>query len=133
MKKMFGVISVAATLAMTGGIASAAGVSDTTVNVPFSFIVGSTELPAGHYVVKETASTADVVALENADGHEYATILTIPPATAESSTTPELVFKKFDDHYFLAHVAAPDGADRDVVLTPAIMQRAIAETATRAN
>lgn len=77
MKKMSGILTVLATLAVTSGIASAAGVNDTSVKVPFSFIVGNTEMPAGEYIVKELPYAAGVVAVERADGSVSATTLAV--------------------------------------------------------
>lgn len=126
MKKMSGMLTVLATAALTSGIASAAGVNDTSVKVPFSFIVGNTEMPAGDYIVKELPYTAGVVAVERADGSVSATTLAVTGDTQTPGATSELVFQKFEDHYFLARVTSPDGPDREVVLTPAQMKKAIA-------
>lgn len=127
MKNLFCLIGVMAMLSIASGIASAASSIDTTVKVPFSFIVGNTELPAGNYVVKAYPDAADIVALVSADGHKYATILTVEHQSTEQTTTPELLFQKYDDHYFLASVTS-EGTQKEVVLTPATMRKEIAAT-----
>jgi hypothetical protein len=129
MKKMFGMIGMLAAVVLMCGSASAAGVAGTTVQVPFSFIVGNTELPAGEYVVKELANAAEVIALESTDGREYATTLTIPGEEDDAATAPELGFEKFEEHYFLARITSPEGADREIVLTPEAMQKEIVAAA----
>jgi hypothetical protein len=129
MKKMFGMIGVAVTLGLAGGTAFAGGVNDTTVKVPFAFIVGNTELPAGEYIVKEMPYATDVMVLARTDGRELATTLATSNDADARAAKPALGFAKFDDHYFLTRVTTGEGTEREVVLTPAAMKKAVATAA----
>jgi hypothetical protein len=102
-------------------------------NVPFPFIVGNTTLPAGSYTVTEK-SMEGVLAISSADGRDVVTILTIPSSSDTEPSDAQLVFKKFENHYFLTGVNPPDSEGREIVLTPAMMVRDIARSAdTRSN
>jgi hypothetical protein len=121
-------IGIAAAV-MAIGSASAARADELLVaNVPFSFIVGNMQLPAGKYVVKEMEEGTNALAIASPDGRQFACTLSIH-AVADNASRPELVFEKFDQHYFLARIVAGDGDARDVVLTPATMEREIARSA----
>ncbi len=92
------------------------------VRVPFDFIVGTTELPAGNYVVTEDASdNQGLLSIESADGRQCAFALTIA-ATAPRPSQTELVFEKFENRYFLSRVASEGGLAREIPLTSKIME-----------
>jgi hypothetical protein len=130
--KAIGLTAATAALVVCGATSARAG--DGAVKVPFPFMVGNTELPAGSYVVKDLFSSSETMAIESADGRTCAYMLTIPDEAdrSEARAGEQVVFEKFDNHYFLSEVTSPDGTRRDVVLTPALMKHELARAATRA-
>ncbi len=89
--------------------------------VPFDFIVGRSHLPAGDYVFTET-SASGVVSIASADSRRHVLVLTDgdsgrPPAH------PELVFERYEGQNFLARITDGYAIEREVPLTPAIMNR----------
>ncbi len=118
-------IAVAAVFAV-GSHAAVARADDTlTAKVPFPFIVGKVQLPAGDYIIREMLEDIDVVSIASADGKQVANTLTVPASSLDAPAQPELVFEKFDNTYFLARVVPLDGTEHDIVLTPATMEREI--------
>lgn len=120
-----------AAAAMAIGAVSVARAEDRVVaNVPFAFIVGNVRLPAGSYVVREDMSTgAGVVAIQSADGRRSVVTLTIPYVPDRAPAHPELVFEKFNDQYFLFRIVPADGDEREVALSPRVMEHELAEVA----
>jgi hypothetical protein len=102
----------------------------TNLKVPFSFMVGDVRLPAGDYTVREASMGEDVLEIVSADGHYIALASTIP-GTPGGDDKKQLVFRKFGDDYFLSRIAY-EGDEREIILTPHIMEREIAKAA-RAN
>jgi len=93
-----------------------------TAIVPFDFVVGSTLMPAGDYVVTEMVGSG-VVSIANARGEGFAFVLTIPTHLDEEVQLPELVFKRFGGQHFLSQII-DDGADgREIPLTEEMMAR----------
>jgi len=89
--------------------------------VPFAFMVGTAQLPAGSYVVKEWDDPR-IVTIESEDGRHVAITLTIA-GSSESRPQASLVFEKFEGQYFLQRMTTADGSEREIVLTPARMER----------
>src|SRR5262245_59804466 len=120
--------SVRAVLLTFGVLGTAAVVSAEeriVAHVPFSFIMGTTELPAGDYVVTEDFSdNQGVLRIESVNGRRSLYALSIAAAEPRPSKS-ELVFEKFEDRYFLSRVAGEGGLSRQIPLTPNIMQREI--------
>jgi hypothetical protein len=127
------VVLVTAVISVAG--ASVARADERVVaKVPFAFLVGDVRLPAGEYVVEETSDGPGVVAIASADGARTVLTITIPASTsAEAIAQPDLVFEKFSDQYFLSRVDLQNGEDREIVLTPAIMEKDIARSAKAAD
>ena len=103
-------------------------------NVPFPFVVGDTRLPAGRYIVKVVSEDLHIWAItsdKGHGGHQSVLVDTIPAWSPRTPTTPELVFDRFENQYFLARVA-PDGEDpREIPLTPAKMEHEVVKLALR--
>ena len=117
-------VRIAAATALLAAGASAARAEELVVaNVPFTFVVGKTELPAGEYVVKQISDEPAVVSIESADGRHVASAITIVGESAGLETRPALVFKKLDGRYFLERMTSDDGLDREFVLRPVPMER----------
>ena len=121
-----------ATLAMAlGGTASARADDLVDAKVPFPFFVGDVRLPAGSYIVKEISGSG-VVEVVSADNHQAICTLTIPSQAEEPTARAELIFKKFGNDYFLARVVPEGGNEREIILTPSMMQREAAKNSDRA-
>jgi hypothetical protein len=79
--------------------------TDTTVeaNIPYTFVVGSTTLPAGKYIVRmPDSSEPNVLEIRAANGHTAVAF-----ETSDANQTPNkdgLVFNKIGDTYFLSQV-----------------------------
>jgi hypothetical protein len=124
-KQIVKVSMVVAAIAL--GAAGAARADETVtaaVKVPFTFIVNDVRLPAGEYSVREVSAGGQVVEIVSADGRQVVFTTTIP-SSEDQPTSPHLVFEKFGGAYFLSRIAPGDGNDRDIVLTPALMEREI--------
>lgn len=75
-------------------------------NVPFTFVVGSTTLPAGKYEIKRLDDNLNVLELRSANGR-IAVLFETEDTTMQddqASTKTELVFDKVGDKYFLSQI-----------------------------
>jgi len=101
-------------LLVGAGVATAAPQEEQIVaNVPFDFVVGSTPMPAGKYVVKTATDNPEVVLVESANGRYAAFALTMPIANrpVDQST---LIFEKRDNQYVLSRLMTEDGEGREL-------------------
>lgn len=89
--------------------------------VPFDFIVGRSQFPAGDYVITE-ASASGVLSIANADNRHFAFVLTNADSP-RGETQPELVFERLGGVNFLSRIS--DGLDlnREIPLTRSMMDR----------
>ena|ERR1051325_7024003 len=72
-------------------------------NIPFTFNVGQTELPAGKYTITVVNPSSDrkVLQIRNADGHSSAMIQTTSELR-NAADNAKLVFHRYGDRYFFA-------------------------------
>ena len=96
--------------------------------VPFDFIVGDARLPAGHYVVTEM-SELGMLSIANTDGEHTALVLTIRAVFDRGVSQSGLVFERFEGQHFLARIVGENNEGREILLTPALMERAIQHVA----
>lgn len=124
--KLFYIASAAVLFA--AGSASRAQAEDRVVaKVPFDFMVGTVRLPAGTYTVRTAGDDPAVVAIVSNDGRHAAYVLTIPAGTLVTSVqSPELVFQRFENQYFLSRIVDDTSDQREIPLTPRIMQQELA-------
>lgn len=83
--------------------------SDVTIraNIPYSFVVSNTTLPAGTYVVRvldSYASDLSVLEIRSENGKTAVLFDTDPFTVPDLASQTELVFDKIGDTYFLAKV-----------------------------
>ena len=71
-------------------------------NVPFSFTVGKTEMPAGNYVVSSVSESAIAITDRNT-GTSVLSLFRSEQAKSNDGTA-KLVFHKYGDKYFLSQV-----------------------------
>ena len=124
---------VVASVAVLGS-ASIARADDqkVTANVPFDFVVGSTHLPAGRYVITTVGDNGGMVAIAGADARRSVYTLTIPWAAKDRKVPPQLVFEKIENQYVLTQMTLEGGEGHRTVLSPANAKRG-ALLASRAN
>src|SRR5215212_9115143 len=82
--------------------------SDVTIeaNIPHSFVVEKTTLPAGKYMIKVADPNMDLNVLEirSANGHTSVVFETEGAQSRQTPNKTELVFDKVGDSYFLSEV-----------------------------
>jgi hypothetical protein len=125
-------IGASVALVLIGAASAARADEAVAANVPFTFIVGDSQLPPGHYVVRDASDNPGVVSIASADGRRTVFVLTIASSSEDTPSQPELVFERVGDAHFLAGIVRPDGNDRALVLTPAIEQRQLVKVAAHA-
>jgi len=97
-----------ATILLVGVLAAAAQAQTSSAqkmvaNIPFTFNVGQTELPAGKYTITVVNPSSDrkVLQIRNADGHSSAMIQTTSELR-NAAGNAKLVFHRYGDRYFFA-------------------------------
>ena len=116
MKKYASIVVAALSLMIwvASSFASTQITSEIKANVPFTFYVGNTQLPAGEYTIKPATDNPDLLEMRSADGKMAVLILGL---TAQAATTPaktELVFKKYGNVAILSQIfqaGSPSGVE----------------------
>jgi hypothetical protein len=98
-------LGIAATLALTVA-AYAQTARAVVVQIPFDFVAGQKELPAGRYRVSRVRSEAEItILIRSEDGRASAVVLT---NTGEGNPrAAALTFRRHGDRYFLAAISMP--------------------------
>jgi len=112
--------AMATALAILVGPSSARAQEAVIADVPFDFVVGSSRLPAGHYVISERDNPG-VMSIANTTGRVFKFVLTIPDSINETVSQPELVFKQFSGERFLSRIVMERGEGREIPLSAATM------------
>jgi len=101
-------LGLAAALALA--VAAHAQVMHTVlIRVPFDFVAGERQMPAGRYSVRRIRSDAETALLiRSEDGRSTAVVLTNTGDASPRSAA--LVFRQHGDRYFLAEVSMPGTA-----------------------
>src|SRR5215471_12026230 len=116
MKKLIGntICLLGGAWLLGAGVATAAPQEEQIVaNVPFDFVVGSTPMPAGKYVVKTESENPEVVLVESTDGRHAAFALTTPISNRPVDQSA-LTFEKRDHQYVLSRLTTEDGEGREL-------------------
>jgi hypothetical protein len=80
------------------------------VQIPFDFVAGRTQLPAGKYTVRRFLSNSESALLfESEDGRSKATVIT-NSGGSDAPTSAQVVFRQYGERYFLASVSMPGTA-----------------------
>ena len=74
------------------------------VNIPFAFVAGNETLPAGEYRVQKLDGNSTVVLIRCSDAKASAMVLSNAAQAKETQTQSKLVFKRYDNRYFLSQV-----------------------------
>ena len=115
---------------------SALGQSDrqTIINIPFNFSVGEKAFPAGKYVIERNRRDSDTVwVIRHKDNVGKAVLLTRPVRANETQEDTKLVFRRYDDLYFLSEFwTAGDQTGREIQISnqERALEKALAERRT---
>jgi hypothetical protein len=74
------------------------------VNIPFDFVAGNTQLPAGEYTVRDSAPTHAIILISRKDSATSAFLVTNAAVSAEPQSESKLVFNRYGERYFLSQV-----------------------------
>jgi Tfp pilus assembly protein PilW len=74
------------------------------VNIPFNFVAGNTQLPAGEYTVTVSSPTHSVILISLKDAKASTFINTNAAVSSTPQTESKLIFNRYGDRYFLAQV-----------------------------
>ncbi len=74
------------------------------VNIPFDFVAGNMQLPAGEYMVKVSAPTHTLILISRKDSTASGFINTNAAVSNEPQSESKLVFNRYGDRYFLSQV-----------------------------
>ena len=110
MKKQLlrGLLGLAAALALAVA-ANAQVLNAVVIRVPFDFVAGRKQMPAGRYSVRRVRSDAEsALLIRSEDGRSTAVVLT---NTGDANPrAAALVFRRHGDRHFLAEVSVPGTA-----------------------
>lgn len=73
------------------------------VNVPFTFVAGGMNLPAGEYTLSHMMNS-NWVLISSSDGKTIATTQVLESAVSQGQAGTKLVFNKYGEKYFLSQV-----------------------------
>jgi len=74
------------------------------VNIPFDFVAGNMQLPAGEYMVKVSAPTHTLILISRKDSTASGFVNTNAAVSSEPQSESKLVFNRYGDRYFLSQV-----------------------------
>lgn len=98
------------------------------VNVPFDFVAGNTQLPAGEYTVKISVPTYSMVLISRKDATTSAFINTNAAVSSTPQAESKLIFNRYGDRYFLSQVWS-EGNSQGRQLLKSAREKEIALTA----
>jgi hypothetical protein len=110
MKKRLNVAVLVLTIAVSFAVFTKAGDPTTLhVNVPFDFYVGKDLMPAGSYVVQldritQASALGSRLVVRKKGSETRHVVTTVPGHLNGIQSTSRVVFRKYDDAYFLAQV-----------------------------
>jgi hypothetical protein len=88
-------------------VAGAHAQSAARANVPFAFKVGTTQMPAGTYAIRNDAGSSVVMVRSVQTG---TSVLAMGRRESPSKTTDKLIFHRYGSQYFLAAILASKGS-----------------------
>ena len=97
------------------------------VNIPFAFVAGNATLPAGDYRVEKLDGNS-VVLIRCSDASAAAVVLSNAAQAKETPTQSKLIFKRYDNRYFLSQVWSA-GSIRGRELMKSRAEKEIAQSA----
>lgn len=104
-KQIINIFATVSLFLMLGIAASAQTAKEMTVNIPFDFYVGKTELPAGTYSIYRTSATSGDGFILRSDDLKRAVIFNAKVIrTSDSSSGSRIEFRRLNDRYFLSRI-----------------------------
>ena len=111
MKKQFAVAVGLLVAAMAAGPCFAQRASR--ANIPFAFQVANQTMPAGEYVIEGMSNTNELAQMiRRTDSSAAVAVLTLAGDAENEWSTPELVFHKYGNSYFLSEIWTGQGQGR---------------------
>lgn len=98
------------------------------VNIPFAFVAGDVTLPAGEYRVQKLDGNSAVVLISCSDATVSTMVLSNTAEAREIQTQSKLVFKRYENRYFLSQVWKA-GSSRGRQLLKSHAEKEIAQSA----
>ena len=77
-------------------------------DIPFSFHVGKSAMPAGSYALQSGLVASGILSIRSESGAGSVMIGTIPGSASRPTDNAKLVFNKYDGEYFLSEVWTPN-------------------------
>ena len=99
------------------------------VKVPFDFMAGSANLPAGDYTVKTAAATTSVLMISRADANDTAFVAANAAQSADVQKETKLVFNRYGGRYFLSQIWTA-GSSRGKQLRKSAREKEMAQMAS---
>ena len=97
-------IKIGLTLSLFGAVASANHAQRQTANIPFDFVIGDQTMPAGEYSVDSITNGGETLRVRGTDNNTSAVRLSTPVQQLMPANKGRLVFRKYQDQYFLSEV-----------------------------
>ena len=73
-------------------------------NIPFSFVVGKTTLPAGEYSVQGLGVSGNAISIRKLDNTANSLTISIHCESLKTQQQSKLVFHRYGDRYFLVQI-----------------------------
>ena len=80
-------------------------------NIPFDFVAGNQNLPAGEYVVQPWVTGGAILTIRNSDGNKAASSVTYACGGGNAPEKTELIFHRVGRMYFLSQVQVEGHSD----------------------
>ena len=77
-------------------------------DIPFSFHVGKSAMPAGSYGLQGESAGRGILTMRSDSGPGTVIFNTIPDSTSRPTDNAKLVFNKYGEEYFLSEVWTPN-------------------------
>ena len=127
-KKLLVALLIAGAVTFAVSSPAAAQSDAAIVKIPFQFVVGQRELPAGSYRIARQGPHWSVVCISGLDSKQLsAFVMTVAQGNSEPTYDPRVTFVTYSGHRFLRSVAVPGGDVREVTITKAKAERTLAK------
>ena len=120
------VLLLAAALALLVTTGASAQTINLKANVPFSFVVDRTTLPAGEYSVESIANSEGVLTIRGVDTKTARLIMSHACESVKAASHAKLIFHRYGDQYFLSQVWV-GGNNRGHELLPSAREKEVAK------
>lgn len=116
MKRQTLAVAVALAMSLVAANQSQARPRVLSASIPFEFEVGGVRLPAGQYEIESvTTGNGTLERIHQVDGKASARFSTIAGEPREGNVTPQLVFHRYGNDYYLSEIRIGDGHALDLL------------------